>query len=160
MRHSIESGLSFGLTSGVITTLGLMAGLYSGTNSRTAVLGAVIMVAFADGLSDALGMHVSEEAENKHSQRTVWEATFSTFFFKSLVTLTFAVPVVLFDLRFAVIISMFWGTLLLSLFSLYLAGIQKMNKVRVFCEHICIGAFAVCGAYFVGIWVAARFGQV
>ena len=32
MRESVKTGISFGLTSGVITTLGLMVGLHSGTH--------------------------------------------------------------------------------------------------------------------------------
>ena len=52
MHHSIQVGLSFGLTSGIITTLGLMVGLASGTNSRLAVIGGVATIAVADALSD------------------------------------------------------------------------------------------------------------
>ena len=39
VKKEINSGFSFGLTSGVITTIGLMIGLYSGTNSKLAVIG-------------------------------------------------------------------------------------------------------------------------
>ncbi len=39
MKHSIKTGVSFGLTSGIITTLGLMVGLNSSTHSRIAVIG-------------------------------------------------------------------------------------------------------------------------
>ena len=39
MKASWKTGLSFGLTSGVITTLGLMVGLHAGTHSRAVVLG-------------------------------------------------------------------------------------------------------------------------
>jgi len=54
MRAPLRSGISFGLTSGVITTLGLMVGLQSGTQSRLAVVGGVLTIAIADALSDAL----------------------------------------------------------------------------------------------------------
>ena len=37
--HSIQVGLSFGLVSGVITSLGLVVGLAFGTGSRLAVIG-------------------------------------------------------------------------------------------------------------------------
>jgi len=47
----MNSGLSFGVTSGVITTFGLMIGLYSGTNSRLAVVGGILIIAFADAFS-------------------------------------------------------------------------------------------------------------
>ena len=82
MRHSLQVGLSFGLTSAIITTLGLMVGLNSGTHSRLAVLGGILTIALADAFSDATGIHVSEESENKHSTREVWESTIATFLSK------------------------------------------------------------------------------
>ena len=54
MKHSLKVGFSFGLTSGIITTLGLMVGLHSGTNSKIAVIGGVLTIAIADAFSDAL----------------------------------------------------------------------------------------------------------
>ena len=56
MKPSFKTGFSFGLTSGVITTLGLMVGLHSGTHSRSVVIGGILTIAVADAMSDALGM--------------------------------------------------------------------------------------------------------
>ena len=56
MKESLKTGITFGLTSGVITTLGLMVGLHSGTGSRIAVIGGILTIAVADAFSDALGI--------------------------------------------------------------------------------------------------------
>jgi len=64
MKKSLKTGISFGLTSGTITTLGLMIGLNSGTNSRGIIIGGILTIAIADSLSDALGIHISEEADH------------------------------------------------------------------------------------------------
>lgn len=160
MRHSVKTGFSFGLTSAVITTLGLIAGLYSGTNSKSAVLGAVIMIALADSLADALGIHVSEESENSHSHKTVWEATCSTFLFKSVVTLTFAVPFIFLELAQAVWAGMLWGVVLLSVFSFHLAKARGANRPAVIAEHLLIAAFVVGCTYSIGLWLSSRFGQI
>ncbi|HID72702.1 TPA: hypothetical protein EYP38_02060, partial [Candidatus Micrarchaeota archaeon] len=74
MKRSIKTGFSFGLTSAIITTLGLMVGLNAGTHSSLAVIGGVITIAIADSLSDALGIHVSTEALNKYSDKEIWES--------------------------------------------------------------------------------------
>ena len=58
-----RSGVYFGATSGVITTVGLIAGLYAGTESVVAVLGGILVIAVADAMSDALGMHIAQEAD-------------------------------------------------------------------------------------------------
>ena len=44
-NEGARTGLFFGATSGVITTIGLIAGLHAGTNSVTAVLGGILTFA-------------------------------------------------------------------------------------------------------------------
>ena len=78
-EHSIQVGMSFGLASGVITSLGLVVGLAFGTESRIAVIGGIVTIAIADSLSDALGIHISEEAESVHTSMEIWLATGATF---------------------------------------------------------------------------------
>lgn len=84
MKHSIKVGFSFGLASGIVTTLGLMVGLNSSTNSKLAVVGGILTIAIADALSDAMGIHVTEEVQNKYSEKEIWESTFTTFLFSLL----------------------------------------------------------------------------
>ena len=67
MKHSIKVGFSFSLTSGIVTTLGLMVGLNSSTNSKLAVVGGILTIAIPDALSDARGIHVTEEVQNKYT---------------------------------------------------------------------------------------------
>ena len=50
----MRTGLYFGATSGVITTIGLIVGLNAGTRSLVAVLGGIFVIAIADAMSDAL----------------------------------------------------------------------------------------------------------
>lgn len=158
MRHSLKTGLSFGLTSGVITTLGLMVGLDSGTHSKLAVIGGVLTIAIADAFSDALGIHVSEESENKHSAREVWESTISTFLFKFVFALTFVIPVLMLELSTAVMASVAWGMLVLGAASFSIAREQKKNPVKVISEHLAIAMLVVIIAYFFGIWISETFG--
>ena len=91
-EHPIQVGVSFGLVSGVITSLGLVVGLAVGTESRIAVIGGIVTIAIADSLSDALGIHISEEAENVHSSMEVWMATGATFMAKFAVASSFLAP--------------------------------------------------------------------
>ncbi len=97
------------MTSAVITTLGLMVGLHSRTHSRIVVLAGILTISIADAFSDALGIHVSEEAENKHKIKQIWAATISTFLAKFLFAMTFVVPVILFTLPTAIVISLVWA---------------------------------------------------
>lgn len=62
-------GFSFGITSGIITTLGLIAGLDRSTHSRMVIIGAIIAIAIADAMSDSWGIHISEESQNKNPKK-------------------------------------------------------------------------------------------
>ena len=104
MNDSLRTGITFGLTSGAITTLGLMVGLQAGTHSKFVVLGGILTIAIADAFSDAVGIHVAEEAENVHTTHEIWVATLATFFSKFIFSLTFVVPVLFFDLSTAVVV--------------------------------------------------------
>ena len=152
-RHSIKTGLSFGLTSAIITTLGLMVGLHSGTHSKLVVIGGILIIAIADAFSDALGIHMSEESENKHTTGEIWEATIATFFAKSIFASTFIIPLLLFPLNTALIVSVLYGLILLSLFSFYMAKGQGEKPWKVIAEHLFIAVVVIILTHYVGEWI-------
>lgn len=157
MRHSVKVGFSFGITSGIITTLGLMVGLYSGTGSKLVVIGGILMIAIADAFSDALGIHVSEESENKHSRKQIWESTFSTFLFKFIFASIFIIPFLIFELGMGVIVGIIFGLLLLGIFSFGLARQQKGNPWKVVVEHLVIAVIVIVITYYLGWFVGKVF---
>lgn len=157
MKLSIRKGFSFGLTSGIITTLGLIIGLNAGTHSKLVVLGGILVIAIADALSDAAGMHISEEAENKHTQKEIWESTFSTLSSKFVFALTFAVPVLLFQLSTAIIISIIWGLAIIAGISFYIAKREKTKPFKVVVEHLLLTVLVIILTHFVGKFVAYYF---
>ena len=155
MKESLRTGITFGLTSAVITTLGLMVGLHSGTHSRMVVLGGILTIAIADAFSDALGIHVSEEAENVHTIRQIWAATIATFLAKFLFALTFVIPMLLLPLFTAIVISLIWGMLILAFLSYAMAKSQGENPWKVISEHIFIALVVISITHFIGDWVSS-----
>ena len=156
-KHSLKVGFSFGATSGIITTLGLIVGLHSSTGSLLAVVGGILTIAIADSFSDALGIHISEESENTHTHKEIWIATAATFFAKFIFTITFIFPVLLFDISLAVIISVAWGFLMLSWFSYRMAKAQKSNPFKVIGEHLAIAVIVIIITYSLGLWISRIF---
>ena len=153
-----RTGLYFGATSGVITTLGLVTGLYAGTASLTAVLGGILVIAFADAMSDALGIHIAEEADPETDTAHVWAATLSTFATKFVFALSFAVPLLLMPLTPAVCTSIAWGMLVITALSYLLARAQGVNPLPVVVEHLAIAGVVVVLSHFIGRWVGHVFG--
>ncbi len=157
LNHSLKTGLSFGLTSAIITTLGLMVGLYAGTHSRLAVIGGILTIAIADAFSDALGIHISEESENRHTEREIWMSTFSTFLFKFLFALTFMIPILLLQLEAAILVNVLWGLLLLGILSFFMALKDKKSVWKVTGEHLLIAVAVIFITNYLGMWIAATF---
>ncbi|MGB3458932.1 MAG: VIT1/CCC1 transporter family protein [Halobacteriota archaeon] len=157
MNHSVKIGFSFGLTSGIITTLGLMVGLNSGTHSKLVVIGGVLTIAIADAFSDALGIHISEESENKHTTKEIWESTIATFVSKFAFAMTFVIPVLLFPLTTAIYVSIVWGFTLLGLFSFYIAKEQGVKPWKVVIEHLVIALAVIIITHYVGDWISGTF---
>jgi VIT1/CCC1 family predicted Fe2+/Mn2+ transporter len=141
--NQLATGLSFGMTSGVITTLGLLVGLEAGTHSRLAVIGGILTIAVADALSDAFGIHAAEESEGVHTRTEVWTTAFFTFFAKFIFASTFVVPVLLFPLSLAVTVAVVWGLLLLTIFSLYSAKRDGEKPALVILEHTAIALLVI-----------------
>ena len=154
MKEPIYTGITFGLTSAVITTLGLMVGLHSGTHSRIVVLGGILTIAIADAFSDALGIHVSEEAENVHTVKQIWAATLATFLAKFLFALTFAIPVLLLNLSTAIWVSLIWGMSILAFLSYTLAKAQEESPWKIVGEHVLIALAVISITHLVGDWVS------
>jgi vacuolar iron transporter family protein len=159
MKQSLKIGICFGITSGIITTLGLMVGLSSGTNSQSIVIGGILMIAIADAFSDALGIHVSEESDKTRTNKEVWESTISTFVAKFLFALTFVVPVLFLSLNVAILVNIGWGIFVLSLLSYILAREHKESALKAITEHVGIAIVVIVSTYYVGEWISRVFGM-
>lgn len=146
------------MVSGVITTLGLMVGLDASTNSRLAVLGGILTIAIADACSDALGIHIGEESEEEFSASEVWSATLATFAAKFFFAITFLVPVLLFDLGTAVLVSLGWGLLLIVGISVMIAKHRGESLWRVAGGHVVLTLFVVAATRAAGVAIAAVVG--
>ena len=153
MKHWLRTGISFGLTSAVITTLGLMVGLHSGTHSKIVVLAGILTIAIADAFSDALGIHISEEADNTHTAKQIWGATIATFLTKFLVAMTFVVPVLLLSLSTAIVVNLIWGMSILSVLSYIIAKSQGEPPWKIVGEHLLIAIVVIAVTHWVGDWI-------
>jgi VIT1/CCC1 family predicted Fe2+/Mn2+ transporter len=154
----IKRGLGFGVTSGIITTLGLMIGLYSGTNSKNIVLAGIIVIAVADALPDAFGMHISEElADKKTKEKQVWLSTISTFAFKLLTASILAIPILLMNLQTAIITSVILGIFMLMIFNYFIAKENNKKALPIIIEHLIITIVVIVITYFLGELIS-KFG--
>ena len=156
-NEGARTGLYFGATSGVITTIGLITGLNAGTRSLAAVLGGIFVIAVADAMSDALGIHLAEEADPDTTTGHVWAATISTFLNKFIFALSFAVPLLLLPLDTAVAVSLLWGMFVIVVLSYFLARAQNARPLMIIGEHLGIAVLVVVLSHLIGLWVNETF---
>jgi VIT1/CCC1 family predicted Fe2+/Mn2+ transporter len=159
MRQQMKVSFGFGLASGVITTLGLMIGLYSSTYSQMVVIGGILTIAIADAFSDAMGIHFFEESGGTRSVREIWLSTIFTFFSKFFVALTFLPAVCFLPLKIAILGNIIWGFLLIGFFSFFMAKKQKNNPYQAVLEHCFIMVLVIFITYFVGSEIERIFGS-
>ena len=157
MRRAISKGVGFGLTSGVITTLGLIIGLNSSTHSKAVVISGILIIAVADSFSDAFGIHISEESDGRSVNREIWLATLTTLIMKAVTALSFAVPIALVSLEIAIPISIIWGLFLILVFSFFVAKQRKTKPKQVIMEHLLIAMAVIIISNVVGDWIGRAF---
>jgi VIT1/CCC1 family predicted Fe2+/Mn2+ transporter len=158
MNSSIKTGIAFGITSGIITTLGIMIGLNSATSLKLAVIGGILTVAIADAFSDALGIHIAQESSKRNGKKEIWEATISTFLAKLIIALTFLIPIIIFNLPTAIKINLAWGILLIIIFNYQLAKSRKESPINVISEHLITTILVIAITHYIGKLIAIYFG--
>ncbi len=156
MKKSYKAGISFGLVSGVLTTLGLLIGLGVSTQSKVTVIGGILTIAIADALSDSFGVHLSQESSGENTTKQVWEATFATFLSKFLFALTFLIPISFLSIKSALVVSVIWGLILISALSILISNNEKGSKegkLSVLSEHLSLFLVVVVMSYLVGFLI-------
>jgi VIT1/CCC1 family predicted Fe2+/Mn2+ transporter len=135
----------------------MIIGLYSGAHSSKVVIGGILAIAIADSLSDALGIHIATESENRHSSLEIWEATISTMVFKFIFAATFVIPFLFLTLAQAIAACLVWGLSLLGAFSFYIAKKRNEKPWKVVTEHLAIAVLVIILTHWAGKWVSSLF---
>jgi len=141
---------TFGISSAVLTTLGMIVGLNSATSSRLAVLAGIAAVAIADSLSDSLGMYSQKKAERGTSSKTAFNYAWGCFLGKFIFTFSFMIPFLLLPIEPAILISVIWGLMLISFVNAQIAFIQEENITWGVTKSIIITLIVVLLSYLAG----------
>jgi adenylate cyclase class IV len=128
--HDKVGELAFGITSGILTTVGVLIGVNSASGDRLAVIASVVAIAVADSWSDAFGMYTARVTERGSSRAAALRYAAGTLLGKLVMPLTFLLPIALLPLGVAVIVDLVWGAVVLALLSLERALVGQLSPVR------------------------------
>jgi vacuolar iron transporter family protein len=148
--HEKLGGFSFGISSAVLTTLGIVIGLNSATESLTAVMGGIAAVAIADSLADAMGMYASKKSERGSSTTSAFKSASNVFFGKFIFALTFLIPFFILPFIAAIYACIFWGLILLTFVSIQIAFIQEEDIPASIIKNLSIACGVILLSYLVG----------
>jgi VIT1/CCC1 family predicted Fe2+/Mn2+ transporter len=151
-----QTKFSFGATSGIVTSLGLITGLNTLSHPKLSIIAGIFVIALADNISDSFGIHIYQESECIGNQE-VWLSTLTNFFTRIFVSLTFILLVAALPIELAVPCSVIWGLVLLAVMSYTIAKDRGVNPYRTIVEHLSIAFVVIMGSHFIGRWVIGKF---
>jgi len=149
---------SFGGTSGIVTSIGLIIGLGAAAAPKSAIVSGLLVVALADNLSDSLSIHMYQEAE-KLEERAALRTTLANFVVRLLFALTFVLIVALLPASHAAIIALAWGFFLLGLLSYVLARVRGVNSLSEVGKHFTVAVVVIAVSWVVGLWILHHFHE-
>jgi vacuolar iron transporter family protein len=147
---------SFGATSAIITNLALITGLDAAINARIEIIAGLLVIALADNLSDALGIHIHQETEFARASE-VWFSTFTNFSARLLISAVFILFVAIMPLQTAVICSVIYGFAVLTVISILVAREKGRNVYLLVFEHVAIAVSIVIASHKLGRWIIGKF---
>jgi VIT1/CCC1 family predicted Fe2+/Mn2+ transporter len=143
------SKYSMGATAGIITSMGLIAGLTQSDSMRQTTIAGLLIIAIADNISDSLGIHIYKESEGA-SRRAILSATFGNFLLRFVLVLSFILIVLFLPALQALVVASIWGLTLLVLLS-YSIAIAKNTTVRVeIIWHVVVALLVIFGSKLLG----------
>jgi len=145
---------TFGGTSAIVTSMGLVIGLGAARASTATIVSGLLIVGLADNMTDSLSIHMYQEAE-RLDQRAAFKATTSNFVTRILTALSFVVVVLLLPRAYGGIVALSWGCLLLALISFAVAQARGASPLRETAKHLTVGALVIAASRLIGGWIAA-----
>lgn len=140
---------SMGATAAITTSMGLIAGLTHGSDTRIGIITGLLIVAIADNVSDSLGIHVYIESEGA-SRRDINSITYGNFLARLFLVFIFIVIILLFPPNIALVISSVWGLVLLAALSYFIAKGKNTSPAREIIWHLVVALAVVAGSNLLG----------
>lgn len=148
--------ISFGGTSAIVTSMGLILGLDAATSSERAIVSSLLIVALADNLTDSLSVHAYQEAERLESHQA-FIATAANFVTRLLASLSFVVLVIVTPRAFLTMAAAGWGFVLLTLLTYRLARARGAHVGKEIVKHFAVAVTVLLISRLLGTWISGAF---
>jgi VIT1/CCC1 family predicted Fe2+/Mn2+ transporter len=141
------SRFSFGATSAVTSSLALLIGLNQLGVSKLGIIGALLVIAFADNIADSLGMHIYAESKSKGHPKL---NTLTNYLTRLGITLLPVVFVIVLPLPYAIAASIIFGLVVLAVLSYLIAKFHGLDPGREVVAHLVVAILVIVASQLIG----------
>jgi len=141
--------VSFGATSAIVTSVGLIVGFGSADVPKPAIISGLLIVGLADNLTDTLSIHIFQESELLE-QRAAFRATIGNFLTRACIAATFVALMVLLSGSLAVLSCLAWGLMLLVGLTYFVARNRDVSVTSELIKHIALAAVVILASGLIG----------
>lgn len=150
--------MSFGSPAAIVTSMALIVGLDAATSTKAAVVGGLLIIGVADNLTDSLSVHIYQEAE-RLAEREAFKTTVTNFGARVIVSVSFAILVLLLAPTIAVYACVLWGFFLLSGLSYLLARARGARPLPEICKHAGVALVVIVISKVLGLLIRVMIGS-
>jgi VIT1/CCC1 family predicted Fe2+/Mn2+ transporter len=143
---------SFGGTAAIVTSMRPIIGLGAARAEMATIVSGLLIVGFADNMTDSLSIHMYQEAE-KLEGRAAFRATLTNFVTRFLVALSFVAIVLTLPKPYAGIVALVWGCALLATISYILARTRGVDPASEVVKHLGVAVLVIAASRVIGLWI-------
>lgn len=147
--------ISFGSTSAVVTSIGLVVAFASTDAARGTLIGSLLIVGIADNLTDSLSIHLYQEAEDVETHEA-FRSTASNFVVRLVLTATFVALALTLSDGWLAGVAVVWGFALLGMLTVELARQRRTSVRRELVRHLAVAAAVVIISKAIGTFIVSR----
>jgi hypothetical protein len=144
--------VSFGATSAIVTSVGLVVGFGSADVPKSAIISGLLIVGLADNLTDTLSIHIFQESEMLE-QRAAFCATIGNFLTRACIAGSFVVLMLLLSGALAILSCLAWGIALLVCLTYLVARNRGASVTSELIKHIALAAVVIVTSGLIGSWI-------
>lgn len=152
------SRISFGGTAAIVSSMAFIVGLDAMDASKKTVIGALLISALADNLTDSLSVHIYQESRTL-AQHEAFAGTLTNFAARLAICLSFVLLVAAFPMPIALAAALVWGTFLLGGLSYIIARGRRVGAISEVVKHLVVAFLVIFASKGIGILISRQFAS-
>lgn len=154
LNNDTRQGIFFGINSGVLTTVGVIAGISQTTTNPMFVVVSVLSLAISDCVGEAYGIYLSKKAEkiNDNDNGPVI-AMISAFIAKFVTVVCFLIPLIfVWNLKYYknLVWPVFYSVIMLTIIDIRLSEMRNEDIKKYLLSHSLLLFIVVISTKFIG----------